>query len=142
MIGLRRLTERELVIGLVFMIVLASLGLVAYLESEVTPVWKAAPERISLGADGLGVFIWKVEGGFWTRVAGRKGVFDISPSAIAQIVSLNGNPVGKASGIEPSDRSGRVVVVVRVSSEGPVQLRGVDLRSGRSVTAVRWSVAG
>lgn len=141
MLGLRRLTGRELIIGAVFVIVLASVGFVSYLESEVTPVWKAAPERISLGADGLGVFIWKVEGGLWTRTADRKGVFDISPGAIAQIVSLNGNPVGKASGIESTDRSGRVVVVVKVSSEGPVQLRGVDLRSGKSATAVRWSVA-
>lgn len=139
MIGLRPLKSRELAILMVLVASLGGLGVFAYLESEVTPVWATAQERISLSADGLGVFIWKVEGGFWVSVVQRKIVFDVSPSTRAQIVSLNGQPVGGVSGIGLTDRSGRVVVVVKVGSEGPVQIKGTDLRTGKSATAVRWT---
>lgn len=141
MMGLRRLSSRELAILLVLVVSLGGLGFFASLESEVTPVWSTAQEKISLSADGLGIFMWKIEGGFWAKVAERKSVFDVSPSTHAQIVSLNGQPVGGASGIGVTDRSGRVVVVLKVASEGPIQIKGTDLRTGKSATAVRWSTA-
>jgi hypothetical protein len=137
----RRLTKRELFVFLVFLVVLTGFGFVAYLESDVTPAWVTAQERMSLSADGIGIFIWKARGGFWAEVANRRTVFDVGPSTKAQIVSLNGRPVGKASGTETTDRSGRVVVVIKAEAEGPITLKGIDLRTGKSATAVRWSVA-
>lgn len=141
MAAFRRLTKRELFIFVVFLVLSAGFGFVAYLESDVTPVWVTTQERISLSADGIGIFIWKARGGFWATVANRRTIFDVSPGLQARIVSLNGRPVGKASGTETTDRSGRVVVVVKAEAEGPISLKGIDLRSGKSATAVRWSVA-
>lgn len=137
----RKLTRREILIFLIFVIVLSGAGYIAYLESDLTPVWATAPQRISLGADGLGIFIWKAEGGFWAYKGDRRTVFDASPSNTVRIVSLNGKPVGKPSGVELTDGSGRIIVVIKSEAEGPVTLKGIDLRSGESATVVRWSVA-
>ncbi|MBI2091163.1 MAG: hypothetical protein HYT78_20895 [Deltaproteobacteria bacterium] len=137
----RRLTKRELFIFVVFLVLSAGFGFVAFLESDVTPVWVTTQARISLSADGIGIFIWKAQGGFWADVANRRTVFDVSPGLQARIVSLNGRPVGKASGTETTDRSGRIVVVIKAEAEGPVTLKGVDLRTAKSATAVRWTVA-
>ncbi|MBI2359103.1 MAG: hypothetical protein HYV04_09400 [Deltaproteobacteria bacterium] len=141
MAGLRRLTKREFFILVVLFVVLAGLGFIAYFQSGVTPGWVTAQERISLSAEGIGVYVWQVRRGLWADAANRRTVFDVSPMTRAKIVSLNGRPVGKASGTETTDRSGRVVVVIKVEAEGPIAVRGVDLRTGKSATAVRWSVA-
>jgi hypothetical protein len=141
MASLRRLTRRELFILVILIVVLSALGTFIYLESDVTPSWVASQERISLAADGQGIFVWRVEGGLWADVTNRNAAFDVTPTPTARIVSLNGKPVGAPSGIETTDRSGRIVVVVKAEAEGPITVKGRDLKTGKSISTVRLSVA-
>lgn len=136
-----RLTISKTTVLLVSFLVLGGLAVVTYVERQVTTVFASPQQNISLSADGLGVFIWQVQGGFLTSIADRAATFALNPSTDAEIVSLNGRQVRAVSATARTDRSGRVVVLVKLRREGPIELKGTDLRSKKSAVAVRWSSA-
>jgi len=138
---LERMTRGELFMLVAFVVVLGGVGFIAYMESQLTLSLSRTFPRISLSADGLGVFVYTIEGGYLAGVRNRPTSFTLKPTKNVQIVSLNGRPIGGTSGTELTNRWGRVVVVAKVAIEGPITLTAVDIRTGRSVTISQWSTA-
>lgn len=134
----RRFTTSEIVLFVAFVVALCGLGFVAYKESQVTPAFTIVQRQVSLSAEGIGVFIWRVRGGLLAGIEDRETEFSLNPPTAAQLVSLNGQGVGSTTGRAATDRAGRIVAVVRVVSQGPIALTGTDLRSSKSVAAAFW----
>ncbi len=139
MLHFKRPPPSEILLLAVFVLVLAGLGFIAYLESQLTPSFTRSRPDTSLRSDGLGVFVYKIQAGYLSGISNRPTVFVVNPISNVRILTLNGRPVGAVSGTEPTDRLGQVIAVVKVDTEGPITLKATDIRSGKSAAITVWS---